>query len=151
MPHSNAHKKIDIVDIVDLKKRGLSPGAAAKVLGCSKYNVQKRYKKIETEVAELGNFKELRADILAIKQKRIINAIDKNCIQKASLRDKVISFGVLYDKERLERGKGLEEKGIKIEIINFAGASSTGQGIATKVTFVPQEEVVDVEFKGSDI
>ena len=38
-------------------------------------------------------------------QEKVLASITASDLEKASLRDKVISVGVLFDKERLERGQ----------------------------------------------
>ncbi|PIV86718.1 hypothetical protein COW49_03850 [Candidatus Kaiserbacteria bacterium CG17_big_fil_post_rev_8_21_14_2_50_51_7] len=64
--------------------------------------------------------------MLAIHQKRLLDSLDKATINKAGLRDRVLAFGVLYDKEMREV-KGEEGGRLEINIINFAGASQSGQ------------------------
>jgi len=125
-PLSNCAKGIDLADIVDLRKRGLSHGAIAAVLGCSKRNIQFRLSRIAHEVDRVENFKTYRGHVLAIHQKRLLDSLDKATINKAGLRDRVLAFGVLYDKEMREV-KGEEGGRLEINIINFAGASQSGQ------------------------
>ncbi len=137
-PLPNAYKGIDLADIVDLRKRGLSHGAIAKVLGCSKRNIQIRLKSIVDEVDKVDSFKSHRGDLLALHQKRLLDSINKGAIDKAGLRDRVLAFGVLYDKEMHATGKGAIGDGkIQIEIINFAGASQTGR---VRITAPPATE-----------
>jgi len=135
-PLPNKPKGIDIADIIGLIKTGLSAGQAAKVLRCSKRNIQCRFRKVAEEVEKVGGFKEHRADVLAIHQRRILNSITPFNLQKANLKDKTVAFGVLFDKEKIEVGKGSVGGGIKIEIVNFAGASGGGEGKVAQVTFV---------------
>lgn len=52
----------------------------------------------------LDSFKENRADILAGIQETVASTFTEEDIKKASIRDRTILFGTLYDKERLERG-----------------------------------------------
>lgn len=141
-PLPNSAKGIDIADIVDLRKRGLSHGAIAKVLGCTKKNVQRRLRAVGHEVDRIENFKTYRGDVLAIHQKRILDTLNPTVIGKAGLKDRVIAMGVLFDKERQITGKA-DNKGLQINIINYAGASQTGQ--ITRVTISEDAEVAQVE------
>jgi hypothetical protein len=137
-PMPNAAKGIDIADIIDLRKRGLSHGAISKVLGCTKKNIQQRLKDVAREVDRIENFKTYKGDVLAIHQKRILDSLDKGTINKAGLRDRVLAFGVLCDKEEKITGKTAGSKGVQINIINYAGASQTGQ--VTRVEINPGAE-----------
>ena len=49
-------------------------------------------------------FKSNRADIFAGLQRRVLASFTDEEIKNASVRDKTILMGTLYDKERLERG-----------------------------------------------
>jgi hypothetical protein len=45
-------------------------------------------------------------------QRRLLNNISQADIKKSGLRDKVVAVGILYDKERLERGQSTENVSI---------------------------------------
>ena len=137
-PLSNAAKGIDLADIIDLRKRGLSHGAIGKVLGCTKKNIQKRLRWASNEVDRIENFKTYKGDVLAIHQRRILDSIDQGTIKKAGLRDRVLAFGVLHDKEKMITDKGEGKGQLQINIINYAGASQSGQ--VTRVEIVPGEQ-----------
>jgi len=141
-------EQFDIGEIIDLVKKGLNFSEISRVLGCSRQNVVQRFRKVEKEIKAGKRYQEHRADIFAIQQNRILNAISPEDLEKASLRDKVISVGVLFDKEKIETGKA-GSKGITIEIINFAGASTTGEGKVGQVIRVEEDkkedETIDAE------
>lgn len=98
-------KVIPIETVIALRKRNLSMAQIASVLGCSKQNIQYRLREIASEIETVDDFKKHKADILAIHQRRILNAVTPANLSKASLKDKGIAFGIMFDKERLERGK----------------------------------------------
>ena len=76
----------------------------AKIQGVSKQAVHKRLQAfLPNDSTEL--YKNNKADILATAQLKIITQIDQPRLKKAGLRDLVVSAGILYDKERLERGQ----------------------------------------------
>lgn len=99
---------IPLETIIALRKRNLTYTQIAKTLGCSKMNIQERLKKIHNEIERVDDFKKHKADILAIHQNRLISSITPEVIEKAGLKDRAIAFGVMYDKERLERGKSTQ-------------------------------------------
>jgi len=121
------NKGIDLADIVDLRKRGLSYAAIAKTLGCTKRNVVIRLKGVMKELDGIEEFKSYRGDILAVHQRRILDTITKGTIKEAGLRDRVIAMGVLFDKERIATGKTTGGGDLTINVINYSGAAQSGQ------------------------
>ena len=51
------------------------------------------------------SFKHQRAEIFAGLQDRILSSVDLATINEATLSQRAIAAGILYDKERLERGQ----------------------------------------------
>jgi len=101
-----AHQKdIPIELIIDLRKKQLSTGQIAKLVGCSRPNIVQRLQKAAVDIELTYKFRKHRGEILANLQRRIIQSITPADLEKAGLRDKVISSGILFDKERLEEGK----------------------------------------------
>jgi len=96
--------RVDTAQAINLRlNHKLSLPQIAKIQGVSKQAVHKRLQAfLPNDSTEL--FKNNRADILAAAQLKIITQIDKPRLKKAGLRDLVVSAGILYDKERLERG-----------------------------------------------
>jgi exopolyphosphatase/pppGpp-phosphohydrolase len=57
------------------------------------------------DLKHLESFKNNRADIFAGKQEQILASIDDVAIKCMPVAQRIISLGILYDKERLERGQ----------------------------------------------
>lgn len=117
---------ITVEEIIELKLRNpeMSLSEAAKILGCSHSNIVqhltragKRWSELTGITDELERFKSKRADLLAQVQKNILSNISEEEIKKASLKDKTWVFGVLYDKERIERGKTLNDKALYVVLV----------------------------------
>jgi hypothetical protein len=72
-------------------------------------------KKGEKEVNEawVRNIKEEESKKLTVLSHVILDSIDSETINKASLRDRVVSFGVLHDKRQLLDGKVTSRIGIE--------------------------------------
>ena len=80
----------------------------ARVLGCDERNIARRLETAGLTPGYLGKYKKDRADIFAAYQMMILNSIRPKDLQKASLSQKMLGFGICYDKERLERGQSTE-------------------------------------------
>ena len=96
--------KIDTAQAINLRlNHNLSYNRIAKIQGVTAQAVHQRLKQfLPTQETEI--YKNNRADILATAQLKILTQIDQPKLKKAGLRDLVVSAGILYDKERLERG-----------------------------------------------
>lgn len=82
---------------------GASQSAVAKSVNVSRQAVSQMLKRYAIDDNLLESFKRDRADIFAGIQLSVANSLTDADIKKASVRDKTILLGTLYDKERLER------------------------------------------------
>jgi len=101
-------KYIPIELIIDLRKKHLSASQIAKIVGCSKPNIVQRLHRACLSLDLTDRYRKNRAEVLGNLQRRISQSITDADLTKAGLRDKVISMGVLYDKERLETGQSTQ-------------------------------------------
>ena len=115
---SNNSWRIPIEAIIELKEKNLSHSEIAKLLGCCPSNISQRMKDIDYTT----HFVNARPKVLAYWQMKIFNSITDADLKKANLRDKIISAGVLYDKERLESGKSTQ-------ILGYADAIKSRDGV----------------------
>lgn len=76
----------------------------AAIQGVPKSTIHKALQNPETK-ADLATYKEYRADVFASKQVEVINQLDTEKLQQASALQLITGLGILYDKERLERGQ----------------------------------------------
>ena len=92
-------------DIISLAKRepSMSRREIAKELKVSRNTVNKALGKISIFKEEIELFRKQRGDILDDKQRLILAAIDSKKVGEAKLRDLAVA-GILFDKNRLERG-----------------------------------------------
>jgi len=105
---NQAPKNIPIAWILSLKKQGLSHAKIGKELGCSSVNITKRLQVHKRKQQELTEYRENRADIIASVGKRVLDSITDKEIKKAPFGTKATVYGILFDKERLERGESTE-------------------------------------------
>lgn len=103
-----AQKGILLQDIIELVNKGLNYSQIARVLKCSKNNVIQRLKTVGYNQQSLENFKKHRGDIFAFIQSKLLNSINDETIKEMQPYQRIISTGVMYDKERLERGQSTQ-------------------------------------------
>lgn len=101
-------KGVSWQEVVDLRMKGLSHNQIAKVCGCSRQNVSYLLRQHGKGLEKVETFKKNRADILAVKQAEVLDSITPAKLVKMPPKDAAIAFGVLFDKERLERNQSSE-------------------------------------------
>ena len=97
--------KINVKECYRLRKAGTPLQVLADRYNVTKAAVSMAMKPFTIEKSEVEKFKEERADMLAGKQRELLSALTINKTKDMSGRDIAVSFGILYDKERLERGQ----------------------------------------------
>ena len=116
---SNEHKEIPLELLIVLRKKRIPIKAIARICKCSPSNVRKRLAGKLQDIQMIDEYKNNRADILAYQQRRILTNITDSNIAEADLKDKSISYGILYDKERIEMGKSIGGEKLIIAVVNF--------------------------------
>ncbi len=105
---TGARSKIDLNRALALRIKGLNYDDIAQLLGVSRGCVIANLGSYMAEGLDLTIFKQNRADLLAGKQAQILKTLSEAEIRKASPYQRVGMFGILYDKERLERGQSTQ-------------------------------------------
>lgn len=113
---------IPIEDILEYRAKGLTYEEIGTLLGCTKSNICQRLKPYLNEIQGLDNYKKHRADVIAIKGRKILNSLTDEDIQKTPAGQRVMMYGILYDKERLERGQSTTNLDIVADIIAVQAA-----------------------------
>lgn len=104
-PSAPINKNIPIELLIDYSSKGLSYSEIGKLAGCNSSNVYHRFKAAGYVPEHLKAYKDNRADVFSWWQSKILNSINEDDIKRAPLQSKVVAAGILYDKERLERGQ----------------------------------------------
>ena len=105
LPVSRANPIVDLERAINLRLKGLTYLEIAQIFGVTQTTVHERLQGYIPEDSNLSAFKLNRADIMAAKQEQILKSLSQDDIQKASAYQRVGMYGILYDKERLERGQ----------------------------------------------
>lgn len=108
LPIDYTPKNIPIEKIIKYRKQGLSINEIGDLVGISKQAVYQRLQPYLHELDTLEDYKTHRADIIALKGKEILKHLDSNRLEKASAYQLAGMYGILYDKERLERGESTQ-------------------------------------------
>ena len=122
------HKKdIPTEEIYDLVERGHSRREAASVLGISVPTLSARIRDIQEKQGLLMQYRAIQALHLTDLQAKILDAITPEKIEMAELKDLVVAYKILKDKELVVDGKPSEIKGlvsylVHIEKENLAAA-----------------------------
>lgn len=116
---SKAPKNTSAVKL--LNQMALCPGITqtqlAKAVNVSKQAVSQMLQRYGINANLLESFKTNRADIMAGLQETVAASLTEDDIKKASVRDRTILFGTLYDKERLERGQSTSNQSLLFRIV----------------------------------
>lgn len=100
-----ANKDVSIIDIVALRKKGLTLEQIGKILGCTRQNIHHHLSQLQADMSTVDNYKTNRADIFATKQVQLLNALTPDAIKKMPGFQQILGIGVFYDKEQEEREK----------------------------------------------
>jgi hypothetical protein len=117
------NQKIDVSKALMLRLKGLSFEEIAGVLGCSRQGVHHALTNFETFVKEIHSgdldaYVEERKTLLGAAELKLLRAVlDDEAIEKAPLAARVMAFGTVLDKRRLEEGKSTENLGILGKLI----------------------------------
>jgi hypothetical protein len=98
-------KPVPIEKLLKWRKQGLSYEEIGNMVGRSKQAVHQRLQPYKDAIENLPAFKENRADIFAIHQQRLLNSLTDDDIKRIPPGSRFTGVGILYDKERLERGE----------------------------------------------
>jgi predicted DNA-binding protein YlxM (UPF0122 family) len=88
-------------------ENGLSYSEIAAIEGVSPQAIHSSIKDL-LPTEETKTFQEHRADILAEIQRKLITCIDDKLAKSLVERRGLVDFGILFDKERLERGQSTQ-------------------------------------------
>lgn len=95
-----------------------TPIEIAESVDTSISNVSHTLKRYGITPNTVESFKNNRAEIFAGLQEKILKTINEDAIKDASVLQRITSAGILYDKERLERGQSTQNISALIGMIH---------------------------------
>jgi len=130
------HKGITTEEIINLKvsNPNLTLAQACRLLNCSRINIydhlQRKGLTWSNLHKQLQAFQDNKPNILALKQYQVINHLNDDKLKACSARDLAVTFGILHDHERTERGldkQGPGDTNVQVNI-NFDPSLIPGSG-----------------------
>lgn len=116
---SKAKIEIDPDTMIDLYEMGLTQKQAAGELGICPQTLSKRMTDIQGKQNLLLQYRSLQSLQLTELQARILEAITPEKIEESSMKDLVLAFKILKDKEQVIEGKPSEIKGLVSYLIKM--------------------------------
>lgn len=105
-------KEVDLGKLLSLGERNIPQKEMSEELGISIPTLAKRMSEVREKQGILLQYRDLQSLQLTSMQARILEAITPQKINEASLRDLILAFRVLKDKEHAIEGKPTEVKGL---------------------------------------
>ena len=116
---------IDVDRLVELGRSGFTQKAAADELGVSIPTLSKRMTELKDKQGILLKYRELQTLQLTSIQARVLEAITPEKISEAPLRDLILAFKILKDKELVAEGKPSEIRGLVGYLIELEKQETT--------------------------
>ena len=104
--------EIDVDTLMDLQEMGLTQKQAAVELGVSPVTLSRRIADIQEKQSILLQYRSLQSLQLTELQARVLEAVTPEKIAEAPLRDLIVAFKILKDKELVIEGKPTDIKGL---------------------------------------
>lgn len=123
-------KSVDLDTLADLIDCGMTRKQIAEETGMSVVTIGKVVSELKAKQGILLEYKALQTLQLTELQAKLLAAITPDKIAEASLRDLVLAYKVLKDKELVGDGKPTEIKGLVAYLIELEKQEMTG-GLAT--------------------
>lgn len=116
---SRSKIEIDTNVLLDLQEMGLTQKQSAEELGICTTTLSRRMADIQQKQGLLLQYRSLQSLQLTELQARILEAITPSKIEEAGLKDLVLAFKILKDKEQVIEGKPTEIKGLVAYLIKL--------------------------------
>lgn len=110
---------LDTETLLDLREMGMTNKDVGVELGCSQQTISRRIAAIQANQNVLLQYRSLQSLQLTELQARVLEAITPQKITEASLRDLVLAFKILKDKELVLEGKPSDIKGLVAYLIEL--------------------------------
>ena len=130
IPSTTANKNIPIEVLIDYSSKGLSYSEIGKLAGCDKTNVYHRFKTIGYDPEHVRAYKTRKSDVFTFWENKLLNSINDDDLKRANLQTKMMAFGIIYDKNRIEQG--LAGQIIGFDNLPDAGLSQAISGLLSK-------------------
>ena len=114
-PSNSLTKDINIKDILKYLQKGLSYRQISDIVECSPQLVHKIFKKACPDKS-LKEYRDNKDSVLEELQADILYSVEDTDIKGSSMKDRIVSMGILEDKIRLIRGESTQNVNINQQI-----------------------------------
>lgn len=131
--------ELNIETLLDLAERDLTQKEMSELTGVSIPTLQKRLSDLQEKQGLLLKARDLRNLRLTELQMMVLEAVTPEKIANAELRDLMLAFKVLSDRENLEIGKPTELKGLVSYLVHIEKeqvAMKTVEGVTVSKSVV---------------
>jgi DNA-binding Lrp family transcriptional regulator len=135
-------KEVDMNAALDLIMRGETIPTVAEELGISPPTLRARVADISKKQGLLLQYRSVQSLQLTELQARVLEAITPEKIAEANLRDLVMSYKILKDKEQVMEGKPSEIKGLVAHLIHLEKMETVGEKV---------EDFEEAEFSSEEV
>lgn len=163
MADNNLDKHLDTVTALTLRLKGQTYPQIAKHYGISKQAVHQRIKGVFKLIDpdKLEAYKTHKVNLLTSIEAELLGLIVKpDKLKQATLMQLATSFGIVYDKNRLEQGLSTSEIGIKPvleeirdnreKLMQALKSLEVGKNTSETVNITPDNESIDPPGKTKD-
>lgn len=141
-------ENLDIASLLDMSERALTQKEMAELTGISIPTLAKRLDALKEKQGLLLRARDMRNLRLTELQMMVLDAVTPEKIAEAPLRDLVLAFKVLADRENVDIGKPTEMKGLVHYLVQLekekAGVAGV-ESIASMQMLSDAGDVIDVE------
>jgi DNA-binding CsgD family transcriptional regulator len=145
MPSGRIAKQVDMEAALDLLMRGESVPSIACELGISPPTLRARIADLQAKQGVLLQYRAIQSLQLTELQARVLEAITPEKINDAPLRDLVMSYKILKDKEQVIEGKPSEIRGLVAHLIHLEKQEVALANSPSPPSGFEQGSVVDIE------
>lgn len=108
-----------IEEIADLRGKGVSLAQIARMRGVSRQAIAQTIKRHGIAPEDVETFKKGKSALLHAKQKILLDHITPERVRTMAVRDATVSFGIIYDKTRLQDDKSTANLAAQFTEINL--------------------------------
>ena len=131
IPETETRQPVDLLKAYKLRvQHGLTYQQIADATGQPKSSIHRALTDLMTlldDPERLQHYEDARPKLFTAVEERLMQSlVDEEVIEKASLRDRAVTFGIVHDKRRLEDGKSTSNLAVLGKLIVDAEARLGG-------------------------
>jgi transposase len=110
--YTKVHIPIEV--LIHFCRAGFTQSAMADILGVSPFVISRAFRKYKLDWNRLKTFKEVKSDVLALKQMQLLEKMTQEKMEEASLRDQATTLNILSNAEKVERGQATKIVDVRV-------------------------------------